>query len=111
FACWTEAFSLDSALLVAESNETVCYRLHKGCRAAHKIIRCLCSGKSVLGKHLTIDAACLANPIGRGATRERAGNRESIVGGNQTVKLASIDDVLELARRVQKAGRRSIDSF
>src|SRR5580700_8524132 len=77
FACWTEAFGLNSALLVAESNETVCYHLHEGCRAAHKIIGCLCSGKGVLGKHLTIDAACLAKPIGRGATRKSAGKREA----------------------------------
>src|SRR5580692_2052580 len=82
FARWTEAFGLDNGLLMAERNETVCHRLHKGCRAADKIVRRLCSGESVLGKHFTIDTACLATPIGRGATREHVGNGEAIFGSN-----------------------------
>src|SRR5580692_7272390 len=111
FACWTEAFSLDSGLLMAECNETVRHRLYKGCRAADKIAGRLCSGEGVLGKHLTIDAACLAIPIGWDATREGLGNREAILGRNQTIQLASIDDLLEIAGRVEKARGRSIDSL
>src|SRR5579863_902895 len=87
FARWTEAFGLDHGLLMAECNQAVCYRLHKGCRAAHKSVRRLCGGEGVLGKHCSIDAACLAVPIDWGATCEGVGNREAILGLNQTIKL------------------------